>query len=108
MLKKAILALLNAQGAISRFIMNGHHPIMLMHQFLQCFINLNNGGLSKNKRILAQEQQKAIKKSQTLSKTKTLLGSMKKSKYEDAINEDIDPTVCLNIRLVGHSFPPGS
>ena len=33
---------------------------------------------------------------------------MKKSKYEDAVNEDIDPTVCLNIRLVGHSFPPGS
>jgi hypothetical protein len=43
-----------------------------------------------------------------MSKTKTLLGSMKKSKYEDAINEDIDPPICMNVRLVGHSFPPGS
>ena len=39
---------------------------------------------------------------------KTLLGSIKKSKFEDAMNEDIDPPVCLNVRLVGHSFPPGS
>jgi len=47
-------------------------------------------------------------KSQTMSKTKTLLGSMKKSKFEDAMNEDIDPPLCMNVRLVGHSFPPGS
>jgi hypothetical protein len=33
---------------------------------------------------------------------------MKKSKYEEAINEDIDPTLCINIRMVGHSFAPGS
>jgi hypothetical protein len=33
---------------------------------------------------------------------------MKKSKYEEAINEDIDPTICINIRMVGHSFAPGS
>ena len=39
---------------------------------------------------------------------KTLLGSIKKSKFEDAMNEDIDPPVCMSIRLVGHSFPPGS
>jgi len=43
-----------------------------------------------------------------MSKTKTLLGNMKKSKYEDAINEDIDPPINYSIRLVGHSFPPGS
>ena len=33
---------------------------------------------------------------------------MKKSKYEDAINEDIDPAISINIRMVGHSFSPGS
>lgn len=43
-----------------------------------------------------------------MSKTKTLLGSIKKSLYEDAVNEEIDPTICINVRLVGHSFPPGS
>ncbi len=43
-----------------------------------------------------------------MTKAKTLLGSIKKSKYEDAMNEDIDPPICYNIRMVGHSFPPGS
>lgn len=33
---------------------------------------------------------------------------MKKTKNEEAFNEDIDPPTCLNLRLVGHSFPPGS
>jgi len=69
-----------------------------------------NGALSKNKRIIAQQEQKAAKtqKSMTMSKAKTLLGSIKKSKYEDAMNEDIDPPICMNLRMVGHSFPPGS
>lgn len=72
---------------------------------------MNNGGISKNKRIIAQEQQKMAKANMTkssMSKTKTLLGSMKRSKFEDAMNEDIDPPICMNVRLVGHSFPPGS
>lgn len=43
-----------------------------------------------------------------MTKAKTLLGSIKKSKYEDALNEDIDPPLCFNLRMVGHSFPPGS
>jgi len=69
-----------------------------------------NGALSKNKRVLAQEELRISKmnKSQTAMKAKTLLGSMKKSKYEDALNEDIDPPICFNLRMVGHSFPPGS
>ncbi len=75
-------------------------------------MTLNNGALSKNKRLIAQEQQKIAKqkmnKSGNMSKTKTLLGSIKKSQYEDAVNEEIDPTICINVRLVGHSFPPGS
>ena len=49
-----------------------------------------------------------MSKGSTISKTKTLLGSIKKSKYEDAMNEEIDPPICMNVRLVGHSFPPGS
>jgi hypothetical protein len=39
---------------------------------------------------------------------KTLLGSMKKTKFEEALNEELDPPTTLNVRLVGHSFPPGS
>lgn len=68
--------------------------------------------MSKNKRIIAQEEQRAAKQAQknssSISKTKTLLGSMKKNKYDDAMNEEIDPPITMNIRLVGHSFPPGS
>lgn len=45
-----------------------------------------------------------------VSKTagKTLLSSIKKTKFEEAFNEELDPPTCLNLRLVGHSFPPGS
>lgn len=45
-----------------------------------------------------------------VSKTagKTLLSSLKKTKFEEALNEDLDPPTCLHVRLVGHSFPPGS
>jgi hypothetical protein len=48
--------------------------------------------------------------SQATSKTggKTLLTSIKKTKFEEALNEELDPPTCLNLRLVGHSFPPGS
>ena len=86
-------------------------PDQYFFQTAQCFITMNNGGISKNKRIIAQEAQKQAKANMTkssMSKTKTLLGSMKRSKFEDAMNEDIDPPICMNLRLVGHSFPPGS
>jgi hypothetical protein len=87
-------------------------PDQYFFQVAQCFVTLNNGAVSKNKRLIAQEEQKAAKmkmnKSGTMSKSKTLLGSMKRSKYDDAINEEIDPPICLSVRLVGHSFPPGS
>jgi len=33
---------------------------------------------------------------------------MKNRKYEDFSQEDVDPPQCMNVRLVGHSFPPGS
>ena len=39
---------------------------------------------------------------------KTLLSSIKKTKFEEALNEEMDPPTCLNLRLIGHSFPPGS
>jgi hypothetical protein len=86
-----------------------HEPDQYFFQTAQCFVTLGNGGVSKNKRLLAQEEQKRRRAGKSVSsKTKTLLGSMKKSKYEDALNEDIDPPLCLAVRMVGHSFPPGS
>jgi hypothetical protein len=39
---------------------------------------------------------------------KTLLGSMKQSKFVDFSQEEIDPPQCLQVRLMGHSFAPGS
>ena len=48
----------------------------------------------------------------TMGKTsvaaKTLLSTLKKTKYEEGLNEELDPPTCLNVRLIGHSFPPGS
>lgn len=40
--------------------------------------------------------------------TKTLLGSLKKTRFEEAMNEELDPPTSLQVRMVGHSFPPGS
>lgn len=40
--------------------------------------------------------------------TKTLLGASKSAKYADWSQEDVDPPVCLGVRLSGHSFSPGS
>ena len=39
---------------------------------------------------------------------KTLLGSVKATKYVDFSSEEIDPPIRLNLRLSGHSFAPGS
>ena len=40
---------------------------------------------------------------------KTLLGSVKSAnKYADWTHEEVDPPVCLSVRLIGHSFAPGS
>lgn len=76
----------------------------------QCFILLNNGALSKNKRLIAQEQQRLAKskKKSTTTYANILLGNTKQNKFEDAVNEEIDPPQCLSLRMVGHSFPPGS
>ena len=35
-------------------------------------------------------------------------GSLKESKYQESMTEELDPPMCMNLRLVGHSFPPGS
>lgn len=42
------------------------------------------------------------------NENKTLLGSLKESKYQESMTEELDPPMCMNLRLVGHSFPPGS
>lgn len=43
-----------------------------------------------------------------MSKNKTLLGAAKQSKYADFNSEEIDPPICVNLPLSGHSFAPGS
>ena len=47
-------------------------------------------------------------RSQTTKTAKTLLGASKTAKYADFSHEEIDPPTCLNVRLSGHSFAPGS
>jgi hypothetical protein len=51
-----------------------------------------------------------MSKSITSKKTgnKTLLGSLKQSKYFDYSAEEIEPPQCIDLRLMGHSFAPGS
>ncbi len=70
----------------------------------QCFVQLVNGGTGKTKRMGQTANSQATGK----TAGKTLLSSIKKNKFEEALNEELDPPICLNVRLVGHSFPPGS
>jgi hypothetical protein len=82
-----------------------YEPDSYFFQIAQCFVHLLNGNEFKTKQLLADTLGAT-----TMNKTanKTLLGSMKKSKYVDFGNEEIDPPICLNLRLLGHSFAPGS
>ena len=44
---------------------------------------------------------------QTITR-RNMLGSTKKSRFEESMNEELDPPLCLNLRVIGHSFNPGS
>jgi len=67
-------------------------------------VHLLNGNHFKSKQLQASL---AADKTKT-SKTKTLLAASKTSKYADFSNEEIDPPVCINLPVCGHSFAPGS
>ena len=81
-----------------------HVPDSYFFQIAQCFIQLVNGCGTKTKRMAAGTLQSQTSK----TAAKTLLSSMKKNKFEEALNEELDPPACINLRLVAHSFPPGS
>ena len=82
-----------------------YEPDSYFFQIAQCFVHLLNGNEFKTK-VLLSENLATLEK--TTNQTKTLLGSMKKSKYIDFGSEEIEPPICLNLRLCGHSFGPGS
>jgi hypothetical protein len=65
-----------------------------------------NGNQNKVKKMGLGTTMKTMGKTSVAGKT--LLSSLKKTKYEEALNEELDPPTCLNLRLIGHSFPPGS
>ena len=67
---------------------------------------LLNGNQNKVKKVTMGATN--LGKTAKMTGGKTLLGSLKKSKFEDAMNEELDPPTCMSVRLVGHSFPPGS
>ena len=84
-------------------------------QIAQCFVHLINGNEFKTKTLAppkhASEQLAlSMARSQISKKTgnKTLLSSLKQSKFIDFTQEEIDPPVCLQVRLMGNSFAPGS
>lgn len=84
-----------------------YEPGSYFFQVAQCFTQLLNGTHNKVKKMAM-----GATATKTAAKTsvagKTLLSSIKKTKFEEALNEDLDPPTCMNLRLVGHSFPPGS
>jgi len=47
-------------------------------------------------------------KNKSVTRNKTLLGATKSSKYADFTNEEIEPPICINLPICGHSFAPGS
>ena len=86
-------------------------PDSYFFQSAQCFVTLQNGNHAKNKELLQNTMPGASNKNATAKKTtvgKTLLGASKSAKYADWSQEELDPPVCLSVRLSGHSFAPGS
>ena len=84
-------------------------------QIAQCFVTLRNGNHGKMKQLAATQTMgradtMGAKAASGKSKTagKTLLGASKSAKYADWSQEEVDPPVCLSVRLSGHSFAPGS
>ena len=61
-------------------------------------MQLNNGNQNKVKRITMGQTGFAKGTQKSNGVGKTLLSSLKKSKFEEAVNEEIDPPTCLNIR----------
>ena len=83
-----------------------YEPDSYFFQIGQCFINLLNGNDGKNKKLTMNSL--GGTKSLGRNAAKTLLGSMKTSRYADFSGEEIDPPLCQSVRLCGHSFAPGS
>jgi hypothetical protein len=73
---------------------------------MQCFVYLHNGNENKIRKIVGDDMRGAAGLTKTIgSQARNSLG---KSKFEDALNEEIDPPLCMTVRSVGHSFSPGS
>lgn len=81
-----------------------YEPDSYFFQIAQGFISLLNGASNKNKKLLAATSVSG----KTSKTTKTLLGSIKQKIFEDFNHVDIDPPICMSLRLCGHSFAPGS
>ena len=84
-----------------------YEPDSYFFQTAQCFVQLFNG--TENKLRKLETQAKFSNLTGSNSMRKSLMGTTRKTnKFEDALNEEIDPPLCLALRMVGHSFPPGS
>jgi hypothetical protein len=77
-----------------------YEPNYYFFQILQCYCYLLNGNENKMRKIQDEGNPQTVR---TLK-----LGSTRKSKFEESVNEEIDPPIWLNLRTVGHSFSPGS
>jgi len=76
-------------------------------------VHLLNGKQFKTKQLSGPQPISEVmnfNKSVSSKKTgnKTLLGSLKQSKFIDFASEEVEPPQCLSLRLLGHSFAPGS
>jgi hypothetical protein len=79
-------------------------PDYYFFQVLQCFVYLWNGNQYKMRKEDDGGNPQGIK-TMTVRKTHR---STKASKFEESIAEEIDPPLWLNLRIIGHSFNPGS
>jgi len=88
-----------------------YEPDSYFFQIAQCFVTLLNGNHNKMKQLQPAQTMAASLSMTKKSKAtvgKTLLGTAKSAKYADWTSEELDPPLCVNVRLSGHSFPPGS
>jgi len=73
----------------------------------KCFIQLINGAQTRQRN--ASNINRWLSEHDFKDCWKNSLETIKKTKFERGFKlKDLDPPTCLNLRLVGHSFPPGS
>jgi hypothetical protein len=79
-------------------------PDYYFFQILQGYVYLYNGNENKMRKDEDGDNPQGVK---SLTK-RSMIRTTKVSRFDESLSEEIDPPLCLNLRVIGHSFSPGT